>query len=414
MKKTLLAGTTALMTLFNASAADCGCSEATVCDEEKLDLTGVWLGAGVIVDFDKYDADVAVAAEYADLQDKYRTSVITQGTSADPLGDAVLAAMVTHLQTPEDVDRDAAALGYTAGGDLVLKQTSANQDTTLSNPHVFYAHRTLKMKKTKTVAGGELKGSLFYNVDNGLVFGIDLSLGLTAKAKKTIDINGSFASKTNARDASVADSKVYSVIAANSGNIPLYTTGETVITSAMASNAAPFVTNNVLVNYSYARTGVVAANAGASVSDDAGHSFVYNRDAAGANQTINDNVDGKLASAEFEKDIFSPTLAFVVGGYFKGFFGGLRFGMNYMTGKIHNLKSIDGAVAEDVKHKIRQASPILGIQIMKHIKKGLFAYLVYDHAFGINKTYLNSPINKFKRRQNRISLGLGYQFKANH
>ena len=86
-----------------------------------------------------------------------------------------------------------------------------------------------------------------------------------------------------------------------------------------------------------------------------------------------------------------------------------------MTGKVHNLKNANGTyVAEGVEHKVRQVSPVIGLQLMKHIKKGVFAYLTYDHMFGINKTFLDSPIKKFKRRQNRISLGLGYQFKTNH
>jgi len=402
------------MTLFNASAADCGCTETTVCDEEKLDLTGAWLGAGVIVDFDKYDADISVAAEYAGLQDQIRTMRVSNAAAGEVTAEqfaGVLAAMQAHQAPGADV-------AWGTRGNFLTNGNATYNEADVAGTNTFYAHRTLKLKKTKTVAGGELKGSLFYNVDNGLVFGVDLSLGLTAKSKKTIDVNGQFASQANVVAGRTADGVFYhanaDAVDDNTVRDALVEGSKAVTQVTMTTDVGVLAQHKTLANYSYAVSGVEAANAGADVCGEEHSSFVINKVANNQRQAIDADINGKVASAEFEKDIFSPTLAVVVGGYFKGFFGGLRLGMNYMTGKIHNLKNVDGSATHTASHKIRQVSPVIGIQLMKHIKKGVFAYLTYDHMFGINKTFLDSPIKKFKRRQNRISLGLGYQFKANH
>lgn len=383
MKKTLLIAGLILATLSQVSA-DCGCAANDPCDEEKFDLTGAWLGAGVIVDFDKYEADVHFAKEYKDIADQVRIAKASESGDAAAYGEdnqptpAQLSEILSFMQKGDEIEKD---IKWGNTNDFIKAKSEIKETNDLPSPNTYYAHKLANIKKSKTVAGGELKGSFYYNVENGLVVGFDLSLGLTARGKKCVDIDTKFGTEEY-----TPDSKVYYFDADSENGIKAGQKGEELTIETAADKLKQ---NTVLANYSYGKTAVENVN------------DYVTCESLGATLVSNDT-----SSVEFKKDVFSPTAAFVIGGYFKGFFAGLRLGANYMTGRINN---------SDGEQKVRQVAPVLGLQLMKHIKKGVFAYLTYDHMFGCKKIYLrNSSIKSFKRNQDRISLGLGYQFKTNH
>ncbi len=388
MKRILLASAMFSMCAYNAMANDC-CADN---GDERADLTGFLLSLGGVLDIDKYDADVAVAAKYDNI-DGYKCAIaVAADDDSDSYKDTV-AFMKDFAKMQIGAETKSAAI---------------TKDTVVYiNTKTVYANRIVKVKKNKTVAGGEIKGSAFYNVENGLVVGFDLGLAFTAKGKKRVDINTKFAATP------AGDANPY-VLTPGALDVPSILANKTVgegKTSGLkeyTDKDTPGAAEGDYIVYYWATSKAVAdadANKGVLVSGGADYAAIVTPD-----------VDGKIGSLEFEKDPFSPTAAFLVGGYFKGFFGALRLGINYMTGKVKGLQNAEGAAmtyadAKEINldHKIRQISPVLGVQFMKHIKKGVFVYATYDHMFGARKSYLvNSPVKNFKRRQHRISLGLAY------
>lgn len=386
MKRILLASAMFSICAYNAMADDC-CA-----DDEHNDLTGFLLSLGGVLDIDKYDADFHTAAKYENV-DGYKYVIAADQDNSEGNYNKTVAFMKDFSKT-KMAAADASA--------AITENKAAHVNT-----KTVYANRIVKVKKNKTVAGGEIKGSAFYNVENGLVVGFDLGLAFTAKGKKRVDINTKFAA------APAGDANPYVL---TPGTLDVDTILKNKSTAAAKANGLLSYTaynvgapakDDYIVYYGATSTAVAAAegNEGALISGGADYAAI-----------VDPGVDGKVGSLEFEKDPFSPTAAFLVGGYFKGFFGALRLGVNYMTGKVKSLQNAEnGAMAYadgsdiNLDHKIRQVSPVLGVQLMKHIKKGVFVYATYDHMFGGRKAYLvNSPVKNFKRRQHRISLGLAY------
>ena len=407
MKRILLASAMFSMCAYNAMANDC-CADN---GDERADLTGFLLSLGGVLDIDKYDADIDVAAKYSSVGST-RYVQVDSGFKDDDGdkkfdGDEGYDILVNNLKgTNPEMDKEVDANGA-LNGTYVKKGAKI---VTIGSTLPSYFQRYVKAKKNKTVAGGELKGSAFYNVENGLVVGFDLGLAFTGKGKKRVDINTKFSK------AASSEAKLY------------YTNAAAALVSATTDDDADNGLAEAKKEQLETKTSVLKVKAG-------GYFAYLTGNATAAKDGLNEgahetsgveyaavitpgatDIDGKIGSLEFEKDPFSPTAAFLVGGYFKGFFGALRLGINYMTGKVKGLQNAEGAAmtyadgtAIKLDHKIRQISPVLGVQFMKHIKRGVFVYATYDHMFGARKSYLvNSPVKNFKRRQHRISLGLAY------
>ena len=123
-----------------------------------------------------------------------------------------------------------------------------------------------------------------------------------------------------------------------------------------------------------------------------------------------DPVDGTYIDAtkgnkdvSFEKGIFNPKLAFVVGGTYNGWFAGLRAGVSYNTGKV---KTSDMTSCKNVS----VASPLVGVHVMKKVSNDTNIYMTADWNVGdLSKSVDMNGVKSFKHSGYNISAGVTWK-----
>ena len=434
MKKLLFA------TVFasTALASSMGCNTDT--------LTGLHFGLGVSVLFDKYEADVDVATSvpYEKYIIGFDSAIATSGgTGANTK--ANVASLLTKVwnYAPALVakgDQDFPDANTT----LIAKDTSTTPNKITS---IYGASRALLMKshtfkKRTTNCGGEIKLAYFHDFGNHLMIGVDLTGVIASKNKKTVTINPS---AVNYPDKLSIYTGVYDAVNGKIKKDSINVINDNAVKSGMniTINASD-ITNDLDVaatttagtapNYTQYDIGMVAIgtspkelvakNPGYAIMDvsavDTGNAednynemalmTAYYNDPEDVTKVINDN-----AELTFEKSVFNPRLAFIIGGTVYGWFAGLRLGMSYTTGKVYATGGqLTGQGTQSKTVSI--SSPLIGLHLMKQLKiagnNDAHLYLTADWNIGDGRrsVYMNG-VRNFKQSGYNISAGLTWRFK---
>ena len=231
-------------------------------------------------------------------------------------------------------------------------------------------------------AGGEMKMAYFHDFGNHIMAGLDLTGAVLSKNKRNVQV-----SKFNVNN-------VYP-------DLTLKSNGITIATAEYENgiyNATVDSENNTIAkgstltlssNYEDFKADAMQANPGIRVSSD----------------PIDDYLDVSNGDKEvsFEKGIFNPKLAFVVGGTYNGWFAGVRAGVSYNTGKI---KAPDMTSSKSVSI----ASPLVGVQVMKKVSDNTNLYMTADWNVGdLRKSVDLNGIKSFKQSSYNISAGVQWR-----
>ena len=236
-------------------------------------------------------------------------------------------------------------------------------------------------------AGGEMKMAYFHDFGNHVMAGLDLTGAVLSKNKRNVQV-----SKFNVND-------VYPDLTLNSAGVDI----------------AKAVYNNNKREYQTEVTGEDKVIAGGSPLTLSAGINSFKSAAMQANpgmqvtsepipETYLDVSNGDK-EVSFEKGIFNPKLAFVIGGTYNGWFAGLRAGVSYNTGKI---KAPDMTSSKSVSI----ASPLVGVQVMKKVSDNTNLYMTADWNVGdLRKSVDMNGIKSFK--QSSYSISAGVQWKLN-
>ena len=105
----------------------------------------------------------------------------------------------------------------------------------------------------------------------------------------------------------------------------------------------------------------------------------------------------------FEKGVFNPKLALVVGGVYNGWFAGIRAGMSYNTGKVSTSDN-------NASKSVSIASPLVGLHVMKKISPTTNVYMTADWNVGeTSRPVLVNGIKSFKQSSYSISAGVSWK-----
>ena len=381
MKKLLFA------TVFasTALASSMGCNTDT--------LTGLHFGLGVSVLFDKYEADVDVATLSND--DTKAISYVDIVTAAASTSDLNTTAEVKNLATfwgnPTTTD-------VTDGTTTIFSGTEGKALTHLNTAYV----RRNTFKKRTTNCGGEVKLAYFHDFGNHLMVGVDLTGIIASKNKKTVKIEptaiANAVTGTGLRvlydDRSIIEDKAFT----EAGKSLINETGIGGTEKRIAANT-PLRIDNLLA--------VKAANPGYTIMTEAQLNDLQENYAL--KTTSGENGAGELT---FEKSVFNPRLAFIVGGTIYGWFAGLRMGMSYTTGKVYAT----GAGQDKMSKTVSISSPLLGLHLMKQMKiagnNDAHLYLTADWNIGDGHRKVDiNGVKSFKQTSYNISAGLTWRFK---
>ena len=223
-------------------------------------------------------------------------------------------------------------------------------------------------------AGGEMKMAYFHDFGNHIMAGLDLTGAVLSKNKRNVQV-----SKFNVND-------VYPDLVLKSG--------ENQIASAKYKNGQYEATVE--------GTKAIVANSPLILSVDT--------DSLKGMHVTSDPIKGEYLDVSngdkevsFEKGIFNPKLAFVVGGTYNGWFAGLRAGVSYNTGKI---KAPDMTSSKSVSI----ASPLVGVQVMKKVSDNTNLYMTADWNVGdLRKSVDMNGIKSFKQSSYNISAGVQWR-----
>lgn len=218
-------------------------------------------------------------------------------------------------------------------------------------------------------AGGEMKMAYFHDFGNHIMAGLDLTGAVLSKNRRDIQV-----SKFNVNP-----------------NLILKSNGE--IATAEYKNDTYVVNTN---------GGVIEKEKPLTLSVDAdslkGMQVVDNSTAETYIDVSNGDKD-----VSFEKGIFNPKLAFVVGGTYKGWFAGLRAGVSYNTGKVKTQEMTE-------TKSVSVASPLVGVQVMKKVSDNTNLYMTADWNVGdLRKSVDINGIKSFKQSSYNISAGVQWK-----
>ena len=235
-------------------------------------------------------------------------------------------------------------------------------------------------------AGGEMKMAYFHDFGNHVMAGLDLTGAVLSKNRRDIQV-----SKFNVNDVYPPE------LTLNSAGVD--------IAKAVYDNDKREYQANVI-----GEDKVVAAGSALTLSADLNS---FKSEAMQANpgmQVTSDPINGTYIDVSnndkevsFEKGIFNPKLAFVVGGTYKGWFAGVRAGVSYNTGKI---KTPDMRSSKSVSI----ASPLVGVQVMKKVSNNTNLYMTADWNVGdLRRSVDMNGIKSFKQSSYNISAGVQWK-----
>ncbi len=419
MKKLLFA------TVFasTAIASSMGCNADS--------LTGLHFGLGVSVLFDKYEADVDVATVVAPgVTGSTTTGYLIESLATIEVGKSVNCTILNTSGNSATIGEG--SIKVFNGGDLEgavnLTATSgevADQTVTPINSMTAYTKRHTFKKKT-TNCGGEVKLAYFHDFGNHLMIGVDLTGIIASKNKKHITVSPDTIAKYTTTDGPQMLS-VYNTNGRELGSVDVsdYTT------PAGTFTPSKFVTDMVAANAG-AENVLEAAGPHLVVSNMAelqrlnpGYAIIDSESKTDINSALRTYEAGvvpgstyaKNAELTFEKSVFNPRLAFIVGGTVYGWFAGLRLGMSYTTGKVYAKGVTEGSNPQPMQSKtVSISSPLIGLHLMKQMKiagnNDAHLYLTADWNIGDGRrsVYMNG-VRNFKQSGYNISAGVTWRFK---
>ena len=223
-------------------------------------------------------------------------------------------------------------------------------------------------------AGGEMKMAYFHDFGNHVMAGLDLTGAVLSKNKRNVQV-----SKFNVN---------------HEHPDLILKSGEDQIARAKYKNEQYETTVE--------GTKTIVANSPLTLSVDT--------DSLKGMHVTSDPIKGEYLDVSngdkevsFEKGIFNPKLAFVVGGTYNGWFAGLRAGVSYNTGKI---KAPDMTSSKSVSI----ASPLVGVQVMKKVSDNTNLYMTADWNVGdLRKSVDMNGIKSFKQSSYNISAGVQWR-----
>lgn len=396
MKNTLFAAT-ALSTLLSVGAA-----AAT------QDLTGLHFGLGFVTNFDEYEAEL-------DTLDTMSTgSSIASWTTTESLqnvpfdqannADNVRQLMNTIMGTQATAGGPTNFAADVQVGNVngVFTNAASTVTARAADAYTAYLAKSRKTKRRSTNCGGEVKLAYFHSFANHLMIGIDFGCTFNSKSKKSIKFA---AAKT-------PDNPITGYKLEAPANTPIATlntakTAATIDPAFTAANAqiaanSPYV---IITQFTYANQ-----NAYLEAAKEANADY---RDLGAPSATEVENYlhAGDKTELTFEKDIFSPRLAFVIGGTINGWFAGVRTGVSYMTGK---LRGTDGT--RKVDKSVSISSPFIGVQVMKQMavfgRNDAHMYLTADWNIGDGHRAVNvKNVKSYKQNNVNIALGVTWRWK---
>ena len=267
----------------------------------------------------------------------------------------------------------------------VCKRTIIPKSVITSNKATYLMSQSLN--RSGHNAGGEMKMAYFHDFGNHIMAGLDLTGAVLSKNKRNVHV-----SKFNVND-------VYPELTLKSVGIDIakavynndkqeYQT-ETIGANPQITSKSQLTLSS---NYEDFKSAAMQANPGMQVSIDP------------VEKTYLDVSNGNK-DVSFEKGIFNPKLAFVVGGTYNGWFAGVRAGVSYNTGKI---KAPDMTSSKSVSI----ASPLVGVQVMKKVSDNTNLYMTADWNVGdLRKSVDMNGIKSFK--QSSYSISAGVQWRCN-
>lgn len=236
----------------------------------------------------------------------------------------------------------------------------------------YLSQKSLSRRWSNT--GAELKLAYFHDFADGLMFGIDLTGTVSSKNSKNVNV-GNLG----------IDPNDYNWVLSGENKRLIATANRDGSNSSAAENAFINVTEPLSLSQK-----LNLPNQDIKVTTDpAGVDFI-------------DTSSSKELS--FEKDVFSPKLAFVVGKTFGKWFTGLRTGFSYTTGRI---KTADMTNSKTVSI----TSPCVGVHVMRQLSNNTHMYMTADWNLtngGRNSVDMHG-IKNFKHSSYNISAGITWR-----
>ena len=233
-------------------------------------------------------------------------------------------------------------------------------------------------------AGGEMKMAYFHDFGNHVMAGLDLTGAVLSKNKRNVQV--SQFNVNHEHPDLILKSGEDQIASAHyeAGSYTAAVTGDGTIKAGKSLTLSS--------NYEDFKADAMQANPGMHVTSEP------------IPETYLDVSNGDK-EVSFEKGIFNPKLAFVVGGTYNGWFAGVRAGVSYNTGKI---KAPDMTSSKSVSI----ASPLVGVQVMKKVSDNTNLYMTADWNVGdLRKSIDMNGIKSFKQSSYNISAGV--QWKCN-
>lgn len=310
--------------------------------------------------FDKNSSYIIVAEQFAGgifHEDKQVNGDLFYKSTADEtrIGDDIYNKMTFYTKT-DAVDRSQISVS-TANASYLLGQS---------------------LSKRKTGIGGEFKIAYFWNFDDNLIAGVDLTGVISSKNKSTVkairfDVTENpellLTGKDGRKIATASGDGINSIAVEN----------------AKIEKDEELTLSNL---YSYK-----TANPATTIVLDNSY------------QDKSINVSNGSKDVVFEKGTFSPRLAVVAGITFGSWFTGVRAGVSHMTGKVKTVDMTDYS-------KVAITSPFIGLHVMKQFSDNMHMYITADLNVGEGTKNINkSGINSFKQTGYNISAGFTWRVK---
>lgn len=397
MKKTLFAAT-ALSTLLSSGVA-----------ADSHDLTGLHFGLGFVVNFDEYEAELDTLDVLKTPERQVGSWTTTGSLQAVPNNqitpENILGLMQTIMDTqPTPGGPTAFAENVDIGNVNGVFTAAASTVTATANAYTAYLARSHKAKRRSTNCGGEIKLAYFHSFANHLMIGIDFGCAFNSKAKKSVKFAAAAENPGNLITRYDFETPAGTLVAMLN-SVKTEATPSPVFNAEIPQNTSYTVRPHFMFG---SRNEYAEASLQQNQNSDADY-----RKLGDLSETEEANYlhAGDNTELTFEKDIFSPRLAFVIGGTVKGWFAGVRTGVSYMTGK---LRGTDGT--RNVSKSVSISSPFIGVQVMKQMtvfgRNDAHLYLTADWNIGDGHRAVNTKnVKSYKQNNVNIALGVTWRWK---
>ena len=257
--------------------------------------------------------------------------------------------------------------------------TTASQITVDDNiPATYLLNQALSRRGTSV--GGELKLAYFHDFGNNLMAGIDFTGAISPKNKKHVTVGQLNINTVTNPDLTLTGS-----------------TNGTIVTATYDTESSKYQTT--------AESGTITAGETLTLSNKYGLEKLNPTMSISEDNPGVDFIDASNAQdVSFEKSVFNPKLAFVIGGTINGFFAGFRAGMSYTKGTVKTVNMSKG---------VSIISPFIGAHIMKQINDTTHMYLTADWNIsnGRRSIHMNG-VKNLKQNGYNISAGITWRVKS--